>query len=492
MDKFKIGAARLAEFDAIPQRQLAIDMLTDFRLYVEWIHLQAYGCPFIFEEVHYRIIQALQDFADGKYPTRNIAINVMPGSGKTSLTQYWISWCFARCRSSMFLYVNAIEAIAKELSANTRDILLLPAWQRLYGVEIDNSKLSGSQTSKTRWSLKNGGLNSGLIARTISSNLLGLNAGNPNADGFPGCVICDDPQGFSIVTQEYEREQTKTIYKGSVESRRRSTEVGTVLVQQRLHIDDLTGYLKRTEPEKWTFISVPALLENSDGTYSSSCPRVKSVEELLEMREKDPYIFYSMYQQEPIVYGGEYFHESDFQFYQTLPKFQFTFVATDFAFKKEEKNDRTVLMHLGMGEDNCLYLLKMEAFREDAIGVKQRLIDFCDKAREFDPLMTMVVVETSIANTAFIPSIAYEHPYLNFIEFRKGGMNNKVQYIKATREFFLAKKIFFPENPKPQSLIDEILMFTADGAIGHDDQIDCLAQGVHWVYREMNSNSIFI
>ena len=180
MDKFEIGKKRLAEFDAMPQRDLAYALLKDFRLYVEWIHLQAYGCPFIFEEVHYTIIKALQEFTEGKFVTRNLGINVSPGVGKSTICQYWISWCFARCRSSMFLYVNAVEQIVKELSTNTRDLLLLPAWQRLFGVEIDNTKLTGSQTSKTRWSLKSGGLNSGLIAKTTSSNLLGLNAGNPD------------------------------------------------------------------------------------------------------------------------------------------------------------------------------------------------------------------------------------------------------------------------------------------------------------------------
>lgn len=491
-DKFVIGEWRKARYDSMDLHWLAYRMLTNFRMYVDWIHLQIYGCPFVFDEVHFEIIQALQDFADGKFPTRNLAINVFPGIGKTTLLQYWISWCFARCRSAMFMYISAVEDIAKELSAGTRDIMLVPQWQRAYGVEIDNSKLSGSQASKKRWQLKSGGKNSGLIARTTSSSLLGLSAGNPNADGFPGCLAVDDPQGQEVITQPYAREQTIQIYKGALESRRRGTKIGTVLIQQRLHRNDLTGYLKRTEPDDWTFISVPALRQRADGSYYSTCERVMGVPELLKMKENDPYKFYSMYQQEPIQTGGSFFHESDFQYYTALPKMQLTFIATDFAFKKEQNRDRTCFMHLGLGVDNNVYLLDYIAFRDDVIGVSKRFVEFFFKSRERDPLLMTIVVEKSVANMALIPSIKAKYPFMNFIEFSKAGMNNKIQYIKAAREFFLGKRVFFPEEPKPMDLINETLLFTTDNSHDHDDTIDCLSQGLHWIFGNMEQNSIFI
>lgn len=491
-DKFVIGAWRKARYDAMDLHWLAYRMLTNFRMYVDWIHLQIYGCPFVFDEVHYTIIQALQDYADGKYPTRNIAINVSPGIGKTSLVQYWISWCFARCRASMFLYISAVEDIAKELSAATRDIMLQPKWQQAYGVEIDNSKLTGAQASKKRWQLKSGGQNSGLIARTMSSSLLGLSAGNPNADGFPGCLVVDDPQGFEVISQPYARELTISTYKGAAESRRRGNKVGTVLIQQRLHLNDLTGYLKRTEPENWTFISVPALIQNPDGSYKSACERVISAEELLKMKERDPYKFYSMYQQEPIQTGGTFYQESDFRFYEKRPAMHTTFISTDFAFKKEESADRTVFLHWGLGVDNLLYLLGWTSFRDDAIGVKARLIDFFQESRNRDPLLSLIITEKSVANSALIPSIVAEHPEMNFTEFSKAGMNNKIQFIKAAREFFLSEKVWFPQDNKPTALMNELLLFSPDGSAEHDDWCDAAALGIHWVYKEYGQNSIFI
>ena len=444
---------------------------------------------YIGQEKVYDIDTGVNWQTEGNFSANQIIVH---NCGKTTLMQYWISWCFARCRSSMFLYISAVEDIAKELSAGTRDIMLQPKWQQAYGVEIDNSKLSGSQASKKRWQLKSGGQNSGLIARTMSSSLLGLSAGNPNADGFPGCLAVDDPQGFEIVSQPYAREQTIAIYKGAAESRRRGNKIGTVLIQQRLHINDLTGYLKRTEPENWTFISVPALIQREDGSYKSTCERVMGVEELLKMKEQDPYKFYALYQQEPIQSGGTFYHDSDFQYYQSVPQMQQTFIATDFAFKKEQNADRTVFMHLGLGIDNNVYLLNYIAFRDDVIGVRSRFIDFFFECRKKDPYLTTIIVEKSVANMALIPTIVAEHPYMNFVEFSKAGMNNKIQYIKAAREFFLGKRVFFPEEPKPVDLINETLLFSADGSAEHDDMIDCLSQGLHWIFGNMQQNSIFI
>ena len=234
------------------------------------------------------------------------------------------------------------------------------------------------------------------------------------------------------------------------------------------------------------------LIENEDGTYRSTCERVMSVEELLKMKENDPYKFYAMYQQEPIQTGGTFFHESDFQYYQSLPQMQQTFIATDFAFKKEQSADRTVFMHLGLGIDNNVYLLKYIAFRDDVIGVAKRFVEFFFESRTRDPNLSTIIVEKSVANMALIPTIVAEHPYMNFVEFSKSGMNNKIQYIKAAREFFLGKRVFFPEEPKPTDLINETLLFSADGSAEHDDAIDCLSQGLHWIFGNMSQNSIFI
>lgn len=484
MDKFEIGKKRLAEFDAMPQRDLAYALLKDFRLYVEWIHLQAYGCPFIFEEVHYTIIKALQEFTEGKFVTRNLGINVSPGVGKSTICQYWISWCFARCRSSMFLYVNAVEQIVKELSTNTRDLLLLPAWQRLFGVEIDNTKLTGSQTSKTRWSLKSGGLNSGLIAKTTSSNLLGLNAGNPNADGFPGALVLDDPQGSGIITQEYERRQTQELYMRDMESRRRSTTIGTVLIQQRLHQQDLSGYLEETNGKDWTFIRVPALVQDETGAYRSTCPRVKSVDELLEMRDKDPYTFYALYQQDPIVYGGAVYKEEWMKYYDTRPKIVRLALVADTAVKDGEHNDYSVIELWGRGEDYNAYLIDHIRGKWKTPDLRKQCVAFYAKNRERFPTLRRFYIEDKASGMGLIQEINHECtsaglPPLSVMPFQKGARQNKAIMNNDAANYFEEGRVWLPKNaPWLQEVVNELLSFDPANRHAQDDICDTVAMGV--------------
>lgn len=497
INEAKIDKARLqygevlrTYYDSLEFAELGRLILDDLQEYVLYMSSNLSNMPFMIFDAQEQMLKGLEGLVKQQLSKQNLAISIAPSTGKSSMLQYTTSWAFLRNPDIACMYLSNKEFRAKDQSAKTRDLIISSPWQRIGGVEIDNSKLSGSESSKLKWKLKSGSTNSGFEAGS-HGNILGGSAGNPNTSGFKGGMFLDDFQSQSVMTSAYDRETDIETYKGPVKTRRRTVTIPIVVNMQRLHQGDLIGFLEENESEDYNFIAIPALM-CKNGVYYSADPRAYSVEQLLKEQQKNPFQFAAMMQQRPIPAGGQYFHETDFMYYDKLPDFQFTFIATDFAFKKEEKNDRTVLMHLGMGYDNCVYLIKMTAFREDAIGVKQRLVEFCNKAREFDPRMTMVVVETSIANTAFIPAIAYENPYLNFVEFRKGGMNNKVQYIKALREFFLAKKVWFPSNPRPQELIDEIMMYTAEGAIGHDDQIDCLAQGVHWVYKEMSNNSIFI
>lgn len=480
-DKFELGKQRMAEFDAMPQRELAYKMLEDLCLYVEWIHLQAYGCPFVFEEVHYKIIDALQKYTEGKLPTRNLAINVFPGIGKTTLVQYWISWCFARCRSAMFLYINAVELIVKELSANTRDLLLLPAWQKMYGVEIDNTKLSGAQTSKTRWALKSGGLNSGLIAKTTNSSLLGLNAGNPNADGFPGGLVLDDPQGSTVITQEYERQQTQALYKRDMESRRRGTHIGTTLVQQRLHIDDLTGFLKRTEPEQWTFISVPALVQDDDGKYRSTCPRVKSVAELLEMREKDPYTFHALYQQEPIVWGGAIYKEEWMKYYEHLPKINHFILAADTAVKDGEHNDYSVIQLWGKGADGNAYLIDHIRGKWKTPDLRKQCVAFYAKCLERFPTLRRFWIEDKASGMGLIQEINKDIsdaglPRMSIMPFQKGARQNKAIMNNDAANYFEESRVWLPKlAPWLNEVVGELLSFDPSNKHATDDICDTVA-----------------
>ena len=201
MDRFESAEKKKQYYASMDKTELRTKLISSFRFFVEWVHIQTYETDFIFEEVHEIIIDTYQKYAEGKLNKRNLAICTAPGSGKSVLNRYFIDWCFTRNPSCKFLYISATDKVMKELSTEARNILLLPAWQELFGVEIDNTKLSGAESSKTNWVLKSGGISSGLTAATSYGNVLGISAGNPNTRGFGGCLILDDFQTLDAITQ---------------------------------------------------------------------------------------------------------------------------------------------------------------------------------------------------------------------------------------------------------------------------------------------------
>ena len=151
--------------------ELAKSLLLDFKKYVKWIHRIAQGSEYDMTEGHARLCDKLQEYAEGRNKKRNLMVNVSPGFGKSLLIQYFITWCFARSKHCMFCYIAYGERLIKKLSRESRNLMMMPEWEDLFGKEMDPG-----DKSVLNYHLISGGVRSGLTAGTISSAILGLDA----------------------------------------------------------------------------------------------------------------------------------------------------------------------------------------------------------------------------------------------------------------------------------------------------------------------------
>jgi predicted phage terminase large subunit-like protein len=79
---------------------------------------------------------------------------------------------------------------------------------------------------------------------------------------------------------------------------------------QRLHENDLCGYLMDKEPDKWRVLSLPAIQTNPEtGEEFALWPMKHTLEELREMREVNPVIFDTQYMQNPKPKEGLMYQE---------------------------------------------------------------------------------------------------------------------------------------------------------------------------------------
>lgn len=174
---------------------LARTLLLDFKEYVKWIHRIAQGSEYDMTPAHIKMCDTLQKYAEGKNEKRNLMINCPPGTGKSLLLQYFITWCFARNKHCMFCYVAYGDRLIKKLSRESRNLMMMPEWEELFGKEMDPG-----DKSVLNYHLISGGVRSGLTAGTISSAMLGCFAKGTLVQTSVGLVPIEKCLGLDILT----------------------------------------------------------------------------------------------------------------------------------------------------------------------------------------------------------------------------------------------------------------------------------------------------
>ena len=128
--------------------------------------------------------------------------------------------------------------------------------------------------------------------------------------------IIDDPQKPIDAQSDIQRNRLNQWVSNTLMSRLDRKETGIIIVvMQRAHLNDLSGYL--TESEGWTVLSLPAIAEQDETiaigdnefhlrrTGEALHPELKSLESLKELqRTMIPDDFAAQYQQSPVPPGG--------------------------------------------------------------------------------------------------------------------------------------------------------------------------------------------
>lgn len=483
------------KYNALDRLELSELVMRDLTEYILYISSFNSGMPFMIFDAQSQMIKALETIGKQQQEKQNLAVSIAPSTGKSSIIQFFTSWAFLRNPDIAVLYLTNKETRAKQQSALTRDIIVSDSWVSLNAgkVEIDNTKLSGAESGKLKWKLKSGDRQSGFEAGA-KGNILGASAGNPNTLGFKGMLVADDLAAQTAMTQSWEREVDIETYKGAIKSRRRTPTIPIIINMQRLHKNDLIGYVEANESDDYHFVKIPALIKKN-GVYCSADPRAISVESLLEMRDKNPSHFWSMYQQSPRAEDGQKFKEEWITYYETPPSFDnflLVFTTTDFAFKKGEDSDRSVFCTWGLDTNGYLFLLDLTMGRWNIQEAKGEFLKFwqLSTSRWHSRFAT---IENVVSNLLLKEELIKSDPTIAFEEMKRGAANNKVARASDSVPYLASKRVLFPKNNKDiQSFVNEILDFSDDLSHEHDDCVDAMTDACYIAFGQRNVNSIFI
>ena len=260
-----------------------------------------------------------------------------------------------------------------------------------------------------------------------------------------------------------------------------------IVIMQRLHLEDLVGYLLQKEP--WVHLSLPAIAEVEQRVETGpNQTHLRAIGEVLhEAREPRPVLdrikltlgnfnFSAQYQQSPVPLEGEVVRWQWFRRYDNLPGREpsdMIVQSWDVASKSGEFNDYSVgTTWLVSGGD--YYLVDL---LRDKLGFPELKRKIIEQARQF--CTEAIVIEDTGSGTALIQDLGGEAavgiPYP--IAFRPEV--DKITRMHAQSVKIEAGHVHLPRHaPWLEDLRLELLQFPYGR---HDDQVDSIAQFLNWI-----------
>ena len=281
---------------------------------------------FIIGEHHKKICEALDKVIRGEI-TRLI-INIAPRYGKTELAvKSFIAYGLALNPASKFIHLSYSKSLALDNSRQVQNTLKQPFYKELFDAEL-------SSESTEKWYTTQGG---GLYAISSGGQVTGFGAGAvaygeegeikeddinefiPYYDSkFAGAIIIDDPIKPDDALSDQKREAVNQKFETTIRNRVNDRSTPIIIIMQRLHQNDLCGYLEKLEPDEWTVLEFPCLTTDENGEEKALWEQKHTVEELHDMRLKNPFVFETQYQQNPKPKEG-LMYDRPFKEYEVIP-----------------------------------------------------------------------------------------------------------------------------------------------------------------------------
>lgn len=278
-----------------------------------------------------------------------LIINIPPRSGKTELAVInFIAWCMGNFPESEFIHASYSKRLATNNTYNARAVMQHERFAEIFGTP----QFSGDSNAKDEFRTEAGGV---VYATGADGTITGYGAGGMG-DRFKGAIIIDDPHKAGEGNSETMRNNVLDWFSTTMESRKNSPNTPIILIMQRLHEKDLSGFLLAGgNGEHWDHLNVPAV--NSSG--ESFWPEQFPLDDLQRLERSNSYRYAGQYMQNPAPIGGGIFKTAWWQFYTVLPQLKYRVIIADTAQKTKEQNDYSVFQCWGMGIDDRIYLIDM-------------------------------------------------------------------------------------------------------------------------------------
>lgn len=456
--------------------QIRFELLSDFFAFHRFFFMQRTGREFTMSkpssaQSHFiEVANELIDVFHGK--TKRLLINLPPGWAKSELVKSFICWTMAHYPDSHNMYISYAHELASSHTHDIKTILSMPLYKRLFNVEIPRDS-----SAKDFFKTKQGGA---VAAFGSSGAITGRNAGFPGVQRYTGALFIDDIIKPDEVHSDVIREKIWRNYNETIERRVRGPHVPIVIIGQRLHEDDIFARLVRSDDgQNWKKVIIKALDDAGNARY----PEFNTREQLITMREKQPYVFASQYQQDPVPAGGALYKRDYFPLLDEMPEILGTFVTADTAETDKEWNDKTVFSFWGLYKVKFKNLLVPDMYaihwldcRELHIepkDIEDEFLDFWASCMRFKVKPQLAIIEKKSTGVTLVSVLKRQQGIKVLGIDRTVASGSKSQRFIDLQQYIASKQVSFPTYAKHTPIcLDHMVKITANDTHRFDDIAD--------------------
>lgn len=394
---------------------------------------------------------------------RILAISLPPQHGKSwTITETLPSWYLGKYPEKKCILLSYNDVFARKFGRKNKEKI------KQFGDKVFNINLAQKPNSDTEFELL--GHNGGAFSQGITAGMAGKPA---------NLIIIDDPLGNEKTAgSQVMRDRIWDEWQSSIKARL-SAGSKVIVIMTRWHQDDLIGKLLDTEGDKITYINIPCECEEEKDVLG----RVKGDALAPELGKNNAWLkdykksfsdkagkkaWYSQYQGNPIIEGGNILKRKDFRFYTQRPVTPFIALSVDASFKKTESGSYVSIQ--AWGKLNADYYLL------DRIKGHWSFTETVDKIRSFKKQFqtsNVVYIEEKANGSAIIDTLRNE---ISGIVPVNPKADSKESRLYAITPLFEAGNVYVPHPSTCDWVYDLINECVAFPNAKHDDDVDAMTQ----------------
>jgi predicted phage terminase large subunit-like protein len=460
---------------------VAFTQITDFELYEQWLDAKARDSFYdyrlrinpkavtgwFFDDITQHLQNFYDDLINGQKP--KLIIQAPPQHGKSEAVTDFISWIAGKNPDNRIIYASFSERLGVRANLKMQRLMGTERYKKIFDTKLNERNITtlSGQSLRNKEILEFAGSKGYFRNTTVQGSITG--------ESLDLGVIDDPIKGREQANSITFRDKAWDWFTDDFFSRF-SEDAGFLMILTRWHLDDPAGRMIEKFGDKIKVVTYKAVATENEKHRKEGeplFPELKSLEFLMERKSTMPTAnFEALYQQSPIVAGGEMFKDEWWKWYKSPPLFKYRVMYVDTANKTKERNDYSVFQVWGVA-DNGIYLIDMLRGKWEAPELLMHAKSFWAKHKTSNSVLRYMGVEDKANGTGLIQTLRRE----SVIPIRAIQRNiDKVSRANDCTPMIESGRVFLPDDaPFLSDLLAEAAQFP-NGS--HDDTLDPLMDAI--------------